>query len=82
MHRASGEILSQTSEESERAKQLLKRTVDGEVESPTGVVDSWAEPNSTIHVSEDFLCDRERTAVGAGSELETGREQTRRYRRS
>ncbi|ADB63667.1 hypothetical protein Htur_4930 (plasmid) [Haloterrigena turkmenica DSM 5511] len=48
MHLPSGETLALTPEQTARAKQLLKRTVDGEVESPTNIVDSWKEPTSTI----------------------------------
>ncbi|UHQ98029.1 hypothetical protein HYG81_20630 (plasmid) [Natrinema zhouii] len=48
MYRPSGETLSLTPEQTAHARQLLKRTVDGEVESPTDIVDSWEEPTGTI----------------------------------
>lgn len=49
MHRATGETLSLTAEQSKRTKELLKRTVDGEVRSPTDIVDTWEEPDTTIN---------------------------------
>lgn len=47
MHRATGETISLTKEQRERARRLLKQTVDGDVETPTDVVDSWEEPATT-----------------------------------
>ena len=48
MHRATGETLSLTPEQRQRAKELLKRADNGEVKSPTDIVDSWEEPDTTI----------------------------------
>lgn len=48
MQRASGETLTLTSEQSKRAKRLLNRAQDDDIKSPTDVVDSWEEPDSTI----------------------------------
>jgi len=48
MHRSTGETLSLTPQQRERAKEILKQTVNGEVESPVDIVDSWEEPDTTI----------------------------------
>lgn len=49
MHRATGETLTLTPEQTQRAVELLKRTNDGEVNSPTDVVDSWHDPKTSIN---------------------------------
>jgi len=48
MHRANRETLSLPPEESKRAKRLLKRIEDGDVQSPNDIVDSWEEPDGRI----------------------------------
>lgn len=83
MHRASKETLTLTPEQSTRAKQLLKRTCDGAVESPTDVVDTWEEPDSTIDRGrkEDLFPQQEgfitpssiAGSVGASNRLEKNR---------
>lgn len=49
MHRATGETLTLTSEQEQRAAELLKRTDNGEVDSPTDIVDSWHDPKTSIN---------------------------------
>jgi hypothetical protein len=49
MHRATGETLTLTPEQTHRAVKLLKRTDDGEVQSPTDVVESWHKPRTSIN---------------------------------
>lgn len=49
MHRATGETLTLTPEQTQRAVKLLKRTNDGEIHSPTDVVDSWHDPKTSIN---------------------------------
>jgi hypothetical protein len=48
MHAPSGETLTLTPDQRERAEKLLKRTIDGSVQTPTDVVDSWNDPDSSI----------------------------------
>lgn len=48
MHPPSGETLTLTPAQEERAKNLLSRTLEGDIQSPTDVVDSWDNPNSSI----------------------------------
>lgn len=49
MHPPSGETLTLTSDQRGRARRLLKRAIDGDVRTPTDVVDSWDDPNSSIN---------------------------------
>ena len=49
MHRATGETLTLTPEQTHRAVKLLKRIDDGDIRSPTDVVDSWHDPKTSIN---------------------------------
>jgi hypothetical protein len=83
MHRATGETLTLTPEQTQRAVNLLKRTDDGEVGSPTDIVDSWNDPKTTINRDlkegtypryEDFVSpDAIAGSVGLSNRLEENR---------
>lgn len=48
MHKPSKETLSLSMKQRERAVELLRRVNNGDVHSPTDVVDVWESPESTI----------------------------------
>jgi len=49
MYEPTRETLTLASKQRERAETLLRRTIDGDVQAPTDIVDTWNDPDSSIN---------------------------------
>lgn len=52
MYKASTETLSLSEAQETRARELLNKAIDGELDSPKDVVDTWEEPESSISANQ------------------------------